>query len=140
MRIYRSLQILTTQFNNSCRWLYLPAIHVFVLITPIVGIFVSVKFHEKLPIPYIITFASSALSCFMYDFVTYPIFGNVYEMSRVYVGGVGDQSLSKEWRMTKRSMAVLAVKVRDNYIMQRHTLLTVISLIVNQTANLLVSF
>ena len=117
----------------------MPAMHVFVLITPIVSIFVSVKFHEKLPILYIITFVLSALSCFMYDFVTYPLFGNVYEMSRIYVG-VGDESTSKEWRMTKRSMAVLAVKVRDNYIMQRHTLLTVISLIVNQTVNLLVSF
>ena len=107
--------------------------------TSILGIFVCVKFHEKLPMPYIITFASSAISCFVFNWCTYTPLGNVYKCSMEYLR-VGDLNLSKEWRLTKRSMKRLAVHVRNNYIMQRQTLLTVFSLIINYTASLLVSF
>ena len=139
IRVYRSLQILTTQFSNACRWLILPAMHLFAVMTPIVSLFVCVKFHEKLPVPYILTFASSAISCFTYHATIYPRMGNVYEKSRGYLKA-GDLSRSKEWRMTKRSMPNLAVVVRDNYTMRKQTLLTVFSIVIVQTTNLLVSF
>ena len=107
--------------------------------TPTVSLFVCIKFHEKLPIPYVVIFASSAISCFTYHATIYPRMGNVYEKSRGYLKA-GDLSLSKEWRRMKKSMPTLAVVIRDNYIMRRHTLLTVFSLVVSQTTNLLVSF
>ena len=112
----------------------------FTLMTTIVGTFVCVKFHEKLPLPYIVTFASSAVSCLAYDVCTYPPLGDVYSRSKEYLRGGGDRSQSKEWRLAKKSMAVLSVHVRDNFIMDRDTLLTVFSLVINYTTNLFVSF
>ena len=69
-RVYRSLQILTTGFNNTCRWLLLPAMQTFALVTAIVSTFVCTKFHAALPTPYILAFATSTLSAYAYECAT----------------------------------------------------------------------
>ena len=97
------------------------------------------KFHSKLPTLYFMAFTCSAFSALAYDTATYPSQGSVYEQSKAFLGK-GDARASREWKATKKSLPTLAVSVRDHYIMKKHTFLTAMSLIINYTVNLLVSF
>ena len=138
-KIYRSMQILTTQFNNSMRDVILPVAMVFIICMQTVGFFLCIKYHTALPLPLLAAFSCVCVICLVFEVVTYPMLANVYETSVTFVN-MYDGNLGREWRMSKRALPHLFASVGKTYIIKRETALTFISLVISVTVNLLVSF
>ena len=113
--------------------------HAFVVLLQVVSVFVVVKFHDKLPIVFLVAFAGCAVMGLGYEILSVPMYGNIYEKSSKFLRVYNEKSLAKEWRMMRRALSVLGVNVGGRYVLMPQTTLTFISLGMTMTANLLVS-
>ena len=138
VQIYKCLQIIGILFNNTFRPILLSAGNLFVLSQHVIYTFVSIKFHDTLPILFIGTFISAIVLCFVYETVTFPLFGTVNTNSASFLARSG-KSESKEVRKTRRGLMELGVSAGGCYLMKRYSLLTFMLLVCTTTGNLLVS-
>ena len=140
-KIYRMLQILTTEFNNLFQAPLIPIAIAFSLSLQTIGPFVCIKFHQKLHSIFILAFASSALLSYAYAVITFSLFSNVNIQSKAFLARGGDSAaeMTKEWKATKRALSPVGVVVGRCYVVQKQTVLQLISITVSIVTNLLVS-
>ena len=138
IKIFKSMQILSIQFNNCFRTVLMPITNLFVLGVHIACIFASVKFHSVLELPFMLAFACGLGLCFTFEFITYPLMGSVYENSVAFVNGP-DENSDKEWRRVKRALPALGFSVGGCHSIRKQSVLSFTSLVCTMASNLLVS-
>ena len=138
VQIYKSLQIIGILFNSTFRTLLLPVVNMFTISEHTIFAFISIKFHNLLPLPFIATFVSTIALFFLYEVVTFPLFGAVNTKSVSFLARPPKKE-SKEGRKARRGLMELGVSIGGCYVMKRYSLLTFLMLVCSTTSNLLVS-
>ena len=138
IRIFKSLQILTTMFNNSFQTALLPLFNMFLVGVQVLSLFICVRFHSELPIILITGCAICVLVTFSYVLMTYTKIGRITDSSAKFLRSP-DGIRSKQWRQVKRSLPQLNISIGGCYNLQRHSVLTFVLLVCTATSNLLVS-
>ena len=138
----RNLQVTTTNWG-AIQWRVSTAyvthmINIFTLSEHTVYAFISIKFHNLLPVPFIATFISCIALIFSYEIVTFPLFGAVNTKSVAFLARPAKND-SIVARMTRRGLMELGVFIGGCYMMKRHSVLTFLMLVCSTTSNLLVS-
>ena len=137
VQVYKSLQIIGTLFNDAFGFL-LSVSTLFALSQHTVYSFISIKFHNILPAPLILTFVSCIALFFLYETVTFPLFGAMNTKSVAFLARP-ERNESQVTRKTRRGLMELGVSIGGCYVMKRYSLLTFLMLVCNTTSNLLVS-
>ena len=137
-----NLQVATNHWD-TIQWRFSSASvtrdqRVFTLSEHTVYAFISIKFHNVLPIPFIATFISCIAIIFLYEIVTFPLFGAVNTKSVSFLTRPAKND-SRLARMTRRGLMELGVFIGGCYMMKRHSVLTFLMLVCSTTSNLLVS-
>ena len=129
---------MNTQVNSAICATVLPMFVIFVVLMQTISYFVCIKFHTVLPLPLLGAFAAVGSFCFAFELITFAMQVNVYEGAGTFLGML-EGDISKERRLAKRALKRLGVSMGKAYIIQRQTPLELISFVITNTANLLVS-
>ena len=137
--VYKTAQLLNGHFREIYSGALLP-IYVYLptLAFHVLSIFFIVKFHDIVHPQYLAAFAGPIFICTTYEFLTFPMFAKLFTNSEKFRRRPlqGD---NKELRAERKALPALKVWIGSSFFMQRHTVLTFVSLVLTMTANLLVS-
>ena len=139
IKIFRTLQILTTMFNNNCRTVLLPLFNMFHVALQVVSFFVCIRFHSELSIVLTTAFIICILVSCSYVWITCRKLGRISENSSMFLRRADNGTASKQWRQVVKSLPVLTISVGGCYNLQKQTVLTFFLLVCTATSNLLVS-
>ncbi|CAG7830939.1 unnamed protein product [Allacma fusca] len=138
IRFYKMIQVLTNQVNYCCRYMFIIPMKTISMGNHTLSQVVLIRYHDAMPAPYLLGFLSLIGFHLMAELITFPALGSVREMS-VEIREFASFGRKKD-KMEERSLKSLAlneVKVMDFYAFGKHTPLTVISIIISATANIL---
>ena len=137
--VYKQGQLLSGHFREIHSGVLLPVyLYILTLTFHTLSLFFIVKFHVQVHLIYLAAFGCGMLCCATYEFLTFPLFAKIYTVSERFRRRPL-QGESKTLRVERRALSSLKVWVRSGFFMQKHTVLTFISLVFTMTGNLLVS-
>ena len=137
--VYKAAQLLSGHFQEINSGILLPTyLYILTLTFHTLSLFFIVKFHVQVHLIYLAAFGSGMLCCATYEFLTFPLFAKIYTVSERFRGRPL-QGENKALRAERKALPSLKVWVGSSFYMQRHTVLTFVSLVLTMTANLLVS-
>ena len=138
LMVFKTMQLLMGHFQDIFSRIIIPVyMYWLILGLHVQSIYFVVQFHAQVHLQYLAVFVCCAIMCTIYAFVTFPMAAKMYTNCERWRKRPL-QGEDKWLRAERRALPSLKLWVGKSFFVQRHTVLTFMSLVITMTANLLV--
>ena len=144
LRMYKEIWVLNCHINSCTSYIYWTTFKVLNVTSHALGLFVTIKLHDAIPLPGFAVFPLLAIMWVIMAFFIYPLLGKIYERSEEFtqrwkerLENTGNPLERAEGKRQIRALQFFGIRISSVYTVKKTTILVVLGIVVNLTVNLL---